>query len=211
MSITLIIVIITAIVSLSALSNQTVVQKLIFHPYSVQSNNEWYRFLSCALIHADIAHLAFNMIALYSFGEAVEQMFGYLFGSLGPILYIALYLISQVLCLIPTYSKHKDDYYYRNLGASGAVSAVVFAGIILFPLQKIYLMFIPIGIPGFIFGILYLIISAYLDKKGKGGVNHSAHVFGAIAGIGLLFTFSAIFSHGNLLQNFIDQIRSFGH
>src|SRR4051812_41227781 len=120
MSITLIIVIITCIVSFSAFSNQQLTDNLIFTPPAITNNNQWYRFLSCALIHADIAHLAFNMIAFYSFGEVVEGSFKYLFESAGPFLYIALYVISQFLCLVPTYVKNKDNYYYRSLGASGA-------------------------------------------------------------------------------------------
>jgi membrane associated rhomboid family serine protease len=208
MSITLIIVIITAIVSFKAFSNQKITSELIFNPPTIVRNNQWYRFLSCALIHADLAHLAFNMFSLYSFGGMVETYFNYVFGSLGPILFIALYLISQVLCLIPTFLKHKDDYYYNSLGASGAVSAVIFAGIFLSPLQKVSIMFLP-GIPGFIFGFLFLGISAYLDKKGGGGINHSAHLFGSLAGIGLLLIFGSLFSSFDLLQNFISQIRGF--
>lgn len=209
MNITLIIVVITCIVSFTAFSNQRITDSLIFHPPAVTNRNQWYRFFSCALIHADIAHLAFNMISFYSFGGMVEANFNYIFGSLGPVLYIALYVISQFLCLLPTYLKNKDNYYYNSLGASGAVSAVIFAGIFLFPLQKIYLMFIPIGIPGFVFGFLYLGITAYLDRKGGGTINHSAHLFGSLAGIILLVIFGYIFGTVDLLQNFITQLKSF--
>jgi membrane associated rhomboid family serine protease len=149
------------------------------------------------------------MISLYSFGGFVEDTFSSLFGSMGTLLYLAVYVISQFLCLIPTYLKHKDDYYYRSLGASGAVSAIIFAGIFISPLSKISLFFIPIGIPAFIFGFLYLGITAYLDRKGAGGINHSAHLFGAIAGIGLLLVFGFVFSDYNLLENFVLQIKSF--
>jgi membrane associated rhomboid family serine protease len=209
MSITLIIVIITSLISFSAFSNQKITDQLIFYPPAVSQHNQWYRFLSCALIHADAGHLIFNMFSFYSFGGFVEDSFNYLFGSMGSILYLALYVISQALCLIPTYVKHKDDYYYRSLGASGAVSAVIFAGIFLSPLQKLGLFFIPIGIPGFIFGFIYLAVTAYLDKRGAGGINHSAHMFGALAGIGLLLIFGYAFSDYNLVNNFIQQIRSF--
>ncbi|MDQ6812649.1 MAG: rhomboid family intramembrane serine protease [Bacteroidota bacterium] len=209
MNITLIIVIITSIISFSAFSNQKITDQLIFYPPAVTNQKQWYRFFSCALIHADISHLLFNMFSFYSFGGFVEESFRYLFGSLGPILYLALYIISQFLCLIPTYIKHKDDYYYRSLGASGAVSAIIFAGIFLSPLQKMGIIFIPIGIPGFIFGFIYLGITAYLDRRGAGGINHSAHLFGALAGIGLLLVFGFAFSGYNLFANFIEQIRSF--
>jgi len=209
MNITLIIVIITSIISFSAFSNQKITEQLIFYPPAVTNQKQWYRFFSCALIHADPMHLIFNMLSFYSFGGLVEDTFSYLFGSLGPILYIALYVISQFLCLLPTYTKHKDDYYYRSLGASGAVSAIIFAGIFLNPLARMGLFFIPIPIPGFIFGFIYLGITAYLDRKGAGGINHSAHLFGAIAGIGLLIIFGYAFSPYNLIQNFVEQIRSF--
>src|SRR4028119_505894 len=181
MSITLIIVILTAIVSFTAFSNQKIIDDFIFDPPAIANRNQWYRFFSAALIHGDITHLAFNMFSFYSFGEYVEANFKYLFGPLGPLLYIALYVISQFLCLLPTYFKNKDNYYYKSLGASGAVSAVIFAGIFLTPLQKIGILFIPIGIPGFIFGFIYLAITAYLDRKGGGNINHSAHLYGAVA------------------------------
>ncbi|MCW3112394.1 MAG: Rhomboid family protein [Segetibacter sp.] len=209
MSITLIIIIITCVISFTAFSNQKITDRLIFYPPAVTNDKQWYRFFSCALIHADTTHLIFNMFSFYSFGEFVEGYFSEIFGSLGPVLYIALYVISQFLCLIPTYVKHKEDYYYRSLGASGAVSAIIFAGIFLFPLQRLGLLFIPIPIPGFIFGFIYLGITAYLDRKGAGGINHSAHLFGALAGIGLLIVFGYAFSDQDLFQNFIQQIRTF--
>lgn len=209
MSITLIIIIITCIVSFTAFSNQKITDQLIFYPPAVTNQNQWYRFFSCALIHADITHLIFNMFSFYSFGGFVESAFAEYFGSLGSVLYVALYVISQFLCLLPTYAKHKEDYYYRSLGASGAVSAIIFAGIFLSPLQRMGLMFIPIPIPGFIFGFIYLAITAYLDRRGAAGINHSAHLFGALAGVGLLVIFGFAFSPYNLLAIFIQQIRSF--
>ena len=208
LSITLIITAATVIVSVIGFSNQKVVDDLIFTPPAITNRNQWYRFLSCALVHADVPHLAFNMIAFYSFGEAVENTFKDLFGGYGTALYIALYVISQFLCLVPTFIKNKDNYYYRSLGASGAVSAVIFAGILLFPLTKIFLFFIPIGIPGFIFGFIYLGVSAYLERKGGSNVNHSAHLFGALAGIILLLTFGFAYGY-DIVGNFMEQIRGF--
>lgn len=209
MSMTLIIVILTSIMSMLAFSNTKLMNDLIFTPPAVTFQKEWYRFFSCALIHADIPHLLFNMWSLYSFGDFVEANFAYIFGSKGPLMYLLLYVISQFACLIPTYLKNKENYYYRSLGASGAVSAVIFAGIFLSPLTKVGIMFIPIGIPGFIFGFIFLGISVYLDKKGSGNINHSAHFFGAIAGIILLVLFGFLFSEYDLVQNFINQIKSF--
>lgn len=209
MSITVIIIIITVLISISAFSNQKIINDLIFEPAAITNRNQWYRFFSCALIHADAIHLAFNMISFYSFGEMLEAYFKQIFGSLGPLLFIALYVISQFLCLLPTYSKNKDNYYYRSLGASGAVSAVIFAFIFLDPLRKMGIFPIPFYFPGFIFGAIYLAITYFLDKRGGSAINHSAHFFGAITGIMLVIVFGYLFSPVDLLQNFIRQIRNF--
>lgn len=211
-SITLAITILTAIISFTAFSKEKIINDLIFYPPAIKNQKQWYRFLSCALIHADVMHLAFNMISFYSFGTMVERSFAYIFPGVGPVLFIALYIISQVVCMIPTYIKHQNDYSYRSLGASGAVSAVVFAGIILSPLDKLYLMFIPIGIPAFIFGAIFLGVSIYFDKKGGGGnYNHSAHYWGALAGVVLLLIFSYGFGGFDAIGNFVYQIREFMH
>src|SRR5438874_4156660 len=175
MNVTVIIVIITCVVSFVAFSNQKIINDLIFYPPAIANNNQWYRFFTCGLIHADIGHPAFNMISFYMFGRFVEQAFGEIFGDKGTLLYALMYITALAACLIPTYAKQKDNYQYRSLGASGAVSAVVFAGIFLYPAQKIGLFFIPPIIPGFIFGPIYLFISAYLSRSGAGGINHSAH------------------------------------
>jgi membrane associated rhomboid family serine protease len=209
-SITLAITILTSIVSFTAFSNQKISNDLIFHPPSVKNRNQWYRFLSCALIHANMMHLIFNMITFYSFGTMVERSFAIIFPGMGSVLFIALYVISQIACLVPTYIKHQNDYNYRSLGASGAVSGVVFAGILISPLDKLYLMFIPIGIPAFIFGILFLGISFYFDKKGGGGnFNHSAHYWGALAGVVLMIIFSYTFSGFDAIGNFVFLVRGF--
>src|SRR4051812_11435166 len=112
-SITLVIVILTAIVSFTAMNNQKVINDLIFYPPAISKRNEWYRFVSCALIHADIMHLVFNMWALYAFGSILEENFKIIFDGKGGIFYALLYVISQFICLIPSYVKHKDDYHYR--------------------------------------------------------------------------------------------------
>jgi len=208
-SITVIIVVITCIVSFFAFSNQKVINDLIFYPPAVAEQNQWYRFFSCGLIHADIAHLAFNMIALYMFGQFVENAFTEIFGIKGLAIYALLYITSLAASLIPTYSKEKDNYRYSSLGASGAVSAVVFAGILLFPLQKIGLLFIPIMIPGFIFGPIYLFISAYLSKRGMGNINHSAHIWGALYGVAFVIVTALALSDFNPITNFIEDIRSY--
>ncbi len=208
-SITIAIIVLTSIVSFTAFSNQKITADLIFHPQSVKNRNQWYRFLSCALIHGDFIHLLFNMITFYSLGTMVENYFNDLFGNKGSVLYLALYIVSQVICLVPTYIKHKDDYAYRSLGASGAVSAVVFAGILLSPQTKLSFFLLPIGIPAFIVGIIFLAVSFYFDRKGGGGnYNHSAHLWGAIAGIVLMLVFSYAYGF-DAIGNFLYQVRGF--
>ncbi len=211
-TISLILVLANCAVSIPAFNNNKLMNDLIFYPPAIANNNQYYRFITHGFLHADIAHLAFNMIALYSFGGAVEQIFSLdcLFGSMGKVYYLLMYMAALVVATLPTYQKNKNNYQYRSLGASGAVSAVVFAGITLLPQLPINIMFIPIDIPGYIFGILYLGVSAYLDRKGGGNVNHSAHFWGAAFGILFTIIFCLALAKMNLLENFIRQIQSGG-
>ncbi|MCX6337681.1 MAG: rhomboid family intramembrane serine protease [Bacteroidetes bacterium] len=182
-TITIAIVALTCIISFTAFSNDKITEDLIFYPPAITYKNQWYRFITCGFIHADIMHLAFNMYSFYLFGEMVESAFVSIFGDKGKPLYLILYITSLVVCLLPTYLQHKENYHYRSLGASGAVSAVIFVGIFLNPTMLMGIFPIPINIPGFIFGPIYLALSAYLAKKGHGNINHSAHIWGAIFGI----------------------------
>lgn len=213
MSITLIIIIITALISISALSNDKIYNDLIFYPPAVTYQRQWYRFFSCGLIHADWLHLIFNMWALYMFGEAVEKMFtNYLFQEKGKLFYMLMYISALGVCLLPTYAKHKEDSWYRSLGASGAVSAVIFAYILLQPTADLGLIIIPgFRIPGVLFGALYLGITSYLDKRGGGNINHSAHLWGALYGMGFLIVMAAIFSDYPVLRMFIEQVKQLLH
>lgn len=209
MSVTLIIIAITALISFQAFSNGNLMDKLVFYPPAISRNNQWYRFFSNGLLHADFGHLIFNMLALYMFGELVEGSFDEIFGDMGSALYLIMYITALAVCLLPTYFDNKDNYHYRSLGASGAVSAVVFAGIFLYPLNKIGLFIIPPIIPGFIFGPIYLFISAYLAKRGGDHINHSAHIWGSIYGVAFLIITCLIFSDFRPVSNFIDQILYF--
>jgi len=207
MSISLYITIFTVAISIIAMYNEAFMDKLIFHPYTVHQNNEWYRFISCGFIHADFIHLAFNMFSFYMFGDYVEQYFKMIFGSSGGSLYIVLYISSLVVCLIPTYLNHYKQYNYQSLGASGAVSAIVFVGIFLQPTMQIGFFFIPPIIPGFIFGPIYLGLTAYLSKNGQGGINHSAHLWGSIYGVVFLIITSYFIGNFNVLSSFIEQVK----
>lgn len=208
MTLTLIIVILTAIISYTAFSNEKIIDDLIFYPPAVTQQNQWYRFITCGFIHADMTHLLFNMFSLYMFGEFVEKTFNEIFTiTNGRIVFILLYLTALIVSLLPTYLKHKNDYHYRSLGASGAVSAVVFAGIFLYPTAKIGIFILPPFIPGFIFAPIYLFISAYLEKKGGDNVNHSAHIWGSIYGVVFLIAASYLFSDFNPIYNFTQSIK----
>jgi membrane associated rhomboid family serine protease len=208
-SITITIIIITSLVSFAAFNREKVKEDMLFWPAEIKSQKQYYRFLSYGLIHADLIHLVFNMMTLYSLGERLERYsFSqyYIFGDKAKIFYLVLYVTAIVISTIPDYFKHKDDFSYRALGASGAVSAVVFASIMIDPKLSLGILFIPIPIPGYIFGILFLGISAYLAKKGAGNIGHGAHFTGAV--YGLLFTIIAtrLYSDYNSVQAFIDII-----
>jgi membrane associated rhomboid family serine protease len=208
-TITIAIVALTCIVSFTAFSNEKITNDLIFYPPAITNNNQWYRFISCGFIHADIMHLAFNMYSFYLFGNMVERAFEDIFGSMGKALYIILYVAALVVCLLPTYFQHKDDYHYRSLGASGAVSAVIFVGIFLNPTMGLGIFPIPISIPGFIFGPLYLLLSAYMAKRGHGNINHSAHIWGAIFGIVFLVVCSQFLSTYRPVEAFINEVTNY--
>ena len=207
MSITLIIIIITAIVSIFAFRSQKVMDDLIFYPAAITERSQLYRFVTYGFIHADIWHLIFNMYAFYLFGGACENFFIDIFGNYGKIFYLLMYFLALIVCVIPDFNKHKANAGYKSLGASGAVSAVVFAYIMFQPLQGIGLLFIPIFIPGFLFGILFLVISYFLGKKEGSRINHSAHIWGAIFGVVFLIIFSHFFSSYPLLDNFVTAVK----
>lgn len=210
LSITTLIIAANCIVSFIGFSNQKLIDDLIFYPPAITNRKQWYRFITCGFIHADLAHLAFNMYSFYMFGEAIELYFSQIFGAVGKLMYLLMYLTTLIACLLPTYFKNKDNYHYKSLGASGAVSAVVFAFIFLSPLQGIGLIIIPgIYIPAFIFGFLYLGITAYLAKRGKSYINHSAHFWGAVYGIVFLIIACSLLSDFNALTNFTEQVRGY--
>ena len=185
LSITLLIVLFTTLVSISAFGKPTVIDQFIFDPVTINRRQQWYRFFTCGLIHADWEHLLFNMLSLFLFGQMVESDFqsDILFGEQGKLFYALLYLSALFLSLVPTFWQERENRYYRSLGASGAVSAIVFVGILFNPTAKIGLFLIPPIIPGYIFGPLYLLLSAWLGKRGGDQINHSAHISGAIAGV----------------------------
>ena len=203
MSITLIIIVVTVIVSLMAWNNYSLMDRWIMNPYQVANRGQYYRLITSGFLHADWSHLLFNMISLYFFGSFIEQVFGFLFGAGGPVYLIGFYIVAIVISDIPTLLKHRNNPGYNSLGASGGVSAILFAVILFRPLTPINLFFIPIGIPGFIFGGLYLAYSYYEARRGMGAVNHDAHFYGALFGV--LFM---IVVYPPVLSQFLEQVAS---
>jgi membrane associated rhomboid family serine protease len=180
---TIIIIILTCVISVTGFNNSRIIDDLIFWPPMVHKRRQYYRFITCGLIHADFTHLAFNMFTLYFFGRVMEQMYSREL-DLPRYTYFLLYAGALVVSLLPTYFKHRDDYNYRSLGASGAVCAVLFAFILLRPWETIYVFFIPV--PAIVYALLFLGYSIYMSRRGGGYINHDAHFYGALFGI--LFT-----------------------
>ncbi len=183
---TLIILIITGLISFAAFSQRSIIDRFVFQPYSIKHNREWYRFITSGLLHADFMHLFVNMFVFYSFGQAVEYYYNGIFGSNASFMYILLYVTSIFAANVSTYFKEQNNPSYRSLGASGAVSAVVFASILFNPYQPLVLLF-TIQMPAILYGVLYLAYSYYMSKKDFGDqIHHEAHLQGAL--YGMLFT-----------------------
>ena len=184
----LILIALTAGISMYAWSNQELLETWIFSPYLVLQRREWYRFLTAGFLHADFVHLAFNLFAFYSFSPAVLAEFAGAFGRTGGVIsFLVLYLGGIIVSLIPTYHRHRHDPAYRSLGASGGVSSVVFASILFYPVTQggggIYIFPLPIPIQPFVFGFLYLAYSYYQGRRQADNINHDAHFYGALFGV----------------------------
>lgn len=198
---TLIIVIMTALVSLAAFQNRELMAKLMFNAYLVKHSNEWYRMFSHAFIHSGWMHLGVNMWVLWMFGGLSESFFEGYRGATGPIIFLALYVGGILFATLPSYKRHQDNFNYNAVGASGAVAAVLFAAIYAMPTMNLYLMFIPIPIPAVVFGIGYLVLEWYLDKKSNDSIAHDAHFWGA--GFGFIFSVVMV---PDRMQGFISEI-----
>ena len=197
----IIIIAITAIISFLAFQNQELSDKLRFNAFAIKHGKEGWRFFSYALVHANWTHLFINMFVLYSFGDVVINAFRYFFDLKGFFYFILLYVGGTIFSVLFDFGKNKENPYYNAVGASGAVSAVVFSSILIYPTGSVYLFLIPFPIPSAIFGILYLVYSAYMSKHAKDNIGHSAHFWGAI--FGLAFT---IILKPALVNAFFEQV-----
>ncbi len=181
--ITVVIMVITALISILAFNNSELFGKISLQPYLIQHRKEWYRVFTHAFVHADWTHLAINMLVLYSFGRFVEISFASIWGLKGFFWYVILYIGGILFSVVYSLQHHKDNPAYSAVGASGAVSAIVFASILLNPGGGIRFIFFPFfDIPSFVFGGIYLIYSAIMAKKANDHIAHDAHFFGAVFG-----------------------------
>jgi membrane associated rhomboid family serine protease len=186
MVLTYFIIFLTVAISAYAMSNEELFAKLRFNAYDVKHGNQWYRFFTYGFLHAGYMHLFVNMLVLYSFGVIVESYFKIYFPGKSGLYFILLYVGGLILSIIPAFGKHKNDVFYNAVGASGAVAAVVFSSIILYPTGKIFLFFIPVPIPAPLFGVLYVGYEYYMAKHSRDNIGHDAHLWGAL--FGLIFT-----------------------
>lgn len=200
---TLYIIIVTVIVSVVAFSNQELLSKLMFTPYLVKHGNQWYRAFTHALIHGSWMHLLVNMWVLWNFGDFAEDSFIQFRGASGSLVYLSLYVGGVLFASLPSFRRHQDNFNYNALGASGAVSAVLFSSIFFSPTTSIYLMFIPIPIPAIVFGVAYLALEWYLDKNSNDNIAHDAHFWGA----GFGFVYSMLMAPAQM-EWFIQDIRT---
>lgn len=206
--ITIIIIAVTVGISAIAFNNQQILEKLLLSPYRITHQKEYFRIVTHGFVHADWMHLLVNMFVLWSFGNALQLWFNQLaIVNLisSPVLHILIiYLGGIIISSLSSIVKNKNNYYYKSVGASGAVSAIVFASIFFDPWQSLYL-FAVIPIPGILFGAAYLWYSHYMSKKGGDNINHDAHFYGAL--FGLVYP---VLIDPSLVTHFFSQLISFG-
>ncbi len=188
MSVTLLIILFTVLFSMAAWREPSMFDKYSFKPYRVERNREYIRFFSSSFLHANWSHLFFNLFTLFFFGPTVENWFAFVKGAEGWPYFLALYFSAMLISEAGTFFKYRSESRYSSIGASGAVSAVLFSAIWFAPTERILVMFIPM--PGFAFGAIYLIYTAWAAKNDYSGqINHDAHFYGSIWGV--LFTIIA--------------------
>jgi membrane associated rhomboid family serine protease len=182
------------VLSLMAFYNERMYSEFMLHPYSVARGQKLWTVITSGFIHRDWSHLLFNMLSFYFFAFQLEAILGHWQFGL-------LYMASLILSDLPSVSKHKEDFWYHSLGASGAISAVVFSFILFNPLTKMIIFPIPIPIPALLYGVVYLIYCAYASKQSRDSINHDAHFFGAISGIMI-----TILLNHDVVKIFLDQL-----
>ncbi len=178
---TLAIIVANVLISLRGFKDFSFFEKYKFNIAGIR-RGEQFRMLSSGFLHLDFSHLLFNMLTLYFFADIVIFSVGY-------IKFLLIYLASLLVGNLLSFYFHKNELHYSAIGASGAVSGILYSAILLYPGMSLYLFFIPIPIPAWLFGILYLLYSIYGMKKQLGNIGHDAHFGGAIAGYVLTLLF----------------------
>jgi membrane associated rhomboid family serine protease len=202
--VTIIIIAVTCLVSILCFRGRPDAGRLWFSAYGVWHRREWYRMFSYGLVHGGWGHLFFNMLTLYFFGDVVERYFSAAFGpGAGIVLYVILYVSAVAVSTIGDLIKYRNDPSYCAVGASGAVSAVLFASILFDPKMGIYIYLIPIPVPGYIFAPLYLFYCWYMNRRKMDNIGHSAHFWGAV--YGLLFPLAI---RPDIFIHFLNQLHS---
>ena len=177
MSVALVILLVTAGVSLAGLyGSPSIIERSLFRPYWFLRRRQYETAITSGFVHADLPHLIFNLITFYFFAFQLER-------QIGSARFLALYLVALVVSDAGTYLKHRNNPDYASLGASGAISAVLFASIVYFPWQKLFIIPIPVPIPAPLFAIGYVAYSWYSSRQARGRINHDAHLGGALTGL----------------------------
>lgn len=166
----------TVVTSIYAFNDSSLYGKFMLHPYSVYRRSNAYTLITSGLIHGSWMHLIFNMFTFYFFAFTLEK-------TMGSLPFAIIYFVGLILSDIPSVIKHKDDFHYHSLGASGAISAVLFSYILYYPLSTLMIFPLPVPIWAVLFGFLYLIYCYYMSRSSRDNINHDAHLFGAITGI----------------------------
>jgi membrane associated rhomboid family serine protease len=182
-SVTIVIIILSVLVSYRAFEDQNLLHKLKHDPYRESHYQEYYRFITSGFVHGNWTHLIINMYVLYEFGSIVETIYTNIFGPIkGAILYVLLYFLTLIVADIPTYLKYRINPGYASIGASGAVSGILFTYVLFAPWSWLGLFFV-IPIPAIVFAVLYLVYSSWATKNTSSRIDHSAHFMGAIGGM----------------------------
>ncbi len=203
--ITFILIAVNVIFSMIGFSNKTMMAKTIGWPYYSYKEGQYYRFITSGFLHQDWMHLFFNMFTLFFFGQNIEYIFSSA-GLGGNVAYLALYFLGMIVADIPSFLKHRNDHNYRSLGASGAVSAVVFASIVFSPWSTLYL-YGAIKISATLFAVLYIVYCVYMGRQNKDNVNHDAHLWGSLFGLAFTIALIALMQPA-LFDNIIEEFKN---
>jgi len=201
MSITILLIIVTCLISWQSFNNPAMQDKLLHYPYLEARDKDFYRWLTACFVHGSWVHLGINMFVFHGFGEAVEGRFIEMFGeAMGRLNFLLLYLLTGVFANIPTFFRHRENHLFRSVGASGAVSGILFVFILFEPWARLGLFFV-IPVRAILAAVLFLVYSSYASKKSNDMIDHEAHFYGAVFGF-----FFAIALRPSLLPEFLNEL-----